>query len=53
MIIKTMMYTTEEMVSIIGIRAKVEGIQVSEDALQSLGEIGTKTSLRLLNKTIF
>lgn len=46
MIIKTMMYTTEEMVSIIRIRGKVEGIQISEDGLLKLGEVGTKTSLR-------
>lgn len=52
MIIKTMMYTNEEMVSIIRIRAKVEGIQISEDGLQKLGEVGSKTSLRYVTQLL-
>lgn len=52
MIIKTMMYTTEEMVSIIRIRGKVEGIQISEDGLIKLGEVGSKTSLRYVTQLL-
>ncbi|XP_067908261.1 ruvB-like 1 [Heterodontus francisci] len=46
MIIRTMLYTPEEMMQIIKIRAQTEGITISEDALLHLGEIGTKTTLR-------
>uniref|UniRef100_UPI00398ED97B ruvB-like 1 isoform X3 n=1 Tax=Pristiophorus japonicus TaxID=55135 RepID=UPI00398ED97B len=46
MIIRTMLYTPEEMTQIIKIRAQTEGISISEDALLHLGEIGTKTTLR-------
>ncbi|GCC38284.1 hypothetical protein chiPu_0016798 [Chiloscyllium punctatum] len=46
MIIRTMLYTPDEMMQIIKIRAQTEGISISEDALVHLGEIGTKTTLR-------
>jgi len=46
LIIKTMMYTTDEMMKILAIRAKVEGIQISEEALPVFGAIGSNTSLR-------
>ena len=46
LIIKTMMYTNEEMMKVITIRAKIEGIQVSDEALKRFGEVGSKTSLR-------
>uniref|UniRef100_H2ZBN1 RuvB-like helicase n=2 Tax=Ciona savignyi TaxID=51511 RepID=H2ZBN1_CIOSA len=46
LIIKTMMYTNEEMMKIMSIRAKIEGIQVSDSAISVFGEIGSKTSLR-------
>ncbi|MGH0186518.1 UNVERIFIED_CONTAM: hypothetical protein FKN15_021439 [Acipenser sinensis] len=46
MIIRTMMYTPQEMKQIIKIRSQTEGISISEDALNLLGEIGTKTTLR-------
>jgi len=46
MIIKTLPYTQEEMVQIIRIRAQIEGLSIEEDALQQLGEIGTRTTLR-------
>lgn len=46
MIIKTLPYTQEEMVQIIRIRSQIEGISIEEDALQQLGEIGTRTTLR-------
>ncbi|MFT7800766.1 ruvB-like 1-like [Arapaima gigas] len=46
MIIRTMLYTPQEMKQIIKIRAQTEGISISEEALSHLGEIGTKTTLR-------
>uniref|UniRef100_A0A3P8R5K2 RuvB-like helicase n=1 Tax=Astatotilapia calliptera TaxID=8154 RepID=A0A3P8R5K2_ASTCA len=46
MIIRTMLYTPQEMKQIIKIRAQTEGISISEEALTHLAEIGTKTTLR-------
>lgn len=46
LIIRTMPYSLEEMVQIVSIRAESEGLEVHEDALVVLGEIGAKTSLR-------
>jgi RuvB-like protein 1 len=46
LIIRTMPYSLEEMVQIVSIRAETEGIQVAEDALAAMGEIGARTSLR-------
>lgn len=46
MIIRTMPYSQEEIVQILKIRAQIEGIQVDEESLNSLGETGTKTTLR-------
>ena len=46
MIIRTMPYSLAEIVSIVAIRAKVEGITLSDEALQFLGQIGAQTSLR-------
>jgi len=46
LIIRTMPYSLEEMVQIVSIRAETEGIQVEEEALVSMGEIGARTSLR-------
>ncbi|XP_071017154.1 ruvB-like 1 [Oncorhynchus clarkii lewisi] len=46
MIIRTMLYTPQEMKQIIKIRAQTEEINISEEALSHLGEIGTKTTLR-------
>ena len=40
------MYTNEEMMKVITIRAKIEGIQVSDEALKRYGEVGSKTSSR-------
>ncbi|KAL2608507.1 hypothetical protein R1flu_027080 [Riccia fluitans] len=45
-IIRTLPYTPAEMVQILAIRAQVEGLQVDEDSLAYLGEIGERTSLR-------
>jgi len=46
MIIRTAPYVQEEMIQILKIRSQTEGIQVDEDSLQFLGEIGVKTTLR-------
>ncbi len=46
LIIKTLPYTKDEMSHIIKIRAATEGLQVDEDALQILSEVGSKTTLR-------
>jgi len=46
LIVRTMPYTVEEMIQIMSIRAEVEGIEVDEEGLQALGEIGARTSLR-------
>jgi RuvB-like protein 1 (pontin 52) len=46
LILRTMKYTAEEMVQIIRIRAKTEGLSIEDDALQALGELGNRTTLR-------
>lgn len=46
LIIRTMPYSLEEMVQIVSIRAETESIEIDEEALVSLGEVGAKTSLR-------
>merc|ERR1711985_63367 len=45
-IIRTMPYAVEEIVQVVGIRAQTEGIEVDDEALVLLGEIGVNTSLR-------
>ena len=45
-IIRTELYSREEMIQILAIRANVEGIQIDETSLSYLGEIGEQTSLR-------
>ncbi|KZS12752.1 RuvB 1-like protein [Daphnia magna] len=46
LILRTMKYSAEEMVQIIRIRAKTEGLSIEDDALQALGELGNRTTLR-------
>lgn len=46
LIIRTLPYNVEEIVKIISLRAQVESIALSEDALAHLGAIGATTSLR-------
>jgi len=45
-IIRTLPYTTQEMVQILAVRAQVESIGIDEESLAYLGEIGEETSLR-------
>jgi len=46
LIIRTMPYSLEEMIQIVSIRAEAERLEVDEEALEALGEIGARTSLR-------
>jgi RuvB-like protein 1 (pontin 52) len=48
LIIRTMPYALDEMIQIVAIRAETESIEVEEDALALMGEIGAKTSLRYI-----
>eukprot|EP00252_Welwitschia_mirabilis_P016243 TRINITY_DN3582_c0_g1_i1.p1 TRINITY_DN3582_c0_g1~~TRINITY_DN3582_c0_g1_i1.p1 ORF type:complete len:456 (+),score=106.83 TRINITY_DN3582_c0_g1_i1:371-1738(+) len=45
-IIRTVPYTSSEMIQIIAIRAQIEGLKLNEESLAYLGEIAVKTSLR-------
>lgn len=45
-IIQTKQYTVDEIEQIVKIRASTEGLQIEEDALTSLSEIGHRTTLR-------
>ncbi|KAI2512563.1 TIP49 C-terminus [Fragilaria crotonensis] len=46
LIIRTHPYSEDEMVHILSIRAGVEKIDMDEDALKLLGQVGSRTSLR-------
>jgi len=46
LIIRTMPYNLEEIVEIVNVRAETEGININNEALCKLGEIGSTTSLR-------
>lgn len=46
MIIRTMPYNLDEIISIVNVRAETEGINITNEALCKLGEIGSTTSLR-------
>ncbi|KAF8782917.1 RuvB-like 1 like protein [Argiope bruennichi] len=46
LIIRTLPYSSAEMIQILKIRATVEGINIDEESLLALGEIGVKTTLR-------
>lgn len=46
MIIQTQPYGIEEIQEILKIRAQIEGLQIEEDALTALSEIGHSTTLR-------
>lgn len=45
-IIQTLPYGIEEIQQIIKIRAQIEGLQIEDDALTALSEIGNSTTLR-------
>lgn len=46
LIVRTQTYTVDEMVHITQIRATVENVEIDEDAVKLLGELGSRTSLR-------
>mgnify|MGYP002715703644 CR=1 FL=1 len=46
LIIRTMPYSRIEMEQILNLRAATEGLQISPEALTTLSEIGSKTTLR-------
>lgn len=46
MIVRTLPYSQEEMVQILKIRAQIEGIAMDPEAIEAIGELGTKTTLR-------
>merc|ERR1712093_942672 len=46
MIIRTMPYTLEETFQILSIRAQTESLEMEQEAIELLGEIGQNTSLR-------
>jgi RuvB-like protein 1 (pontin 52) len=46
LIVPTHPYSMQEMVDIVAIRAKTEGIKIAPEALEKLGQVGVRTSLR-------
>jgi RuvB-like protein 1 (pontin 52) len=48
LVIRTTPYLIDEIVSIVDIRARVEGLKLAESALVALGEIGKRTTLRFV-----
>lgn len=46
LIIKTLPYSRQEIEQIAKLRAVTEGLQIEDEALSTLGELGTKTTLR-------
>merc|ERR1712070_1243386 len=45
-IIRTLPYSVEEITQVVSIRSQTEGIEIEDEALTLLGEIGANTSLR-------
>ncbi|KAI4479376.1 hypothetical protein M0804_011161 [Polistes exclamans] len=46
LIIRTLPYSREEIEEIVKLRATTEGLQIEDDALTTLSELGTRTTLR-------
>jgi len=46
LIIRTLPYSRQEIEQIVKLRAVTEGLQIEDEALSILGELGTKTTLR-------
>ena len=46
LVIRTLPYNVDEIISILAIRAATEGLVLDDDAVGALGEIGERTSLR-------
>merc|ERR1712086_1133193 len=45
-IVRTLGYSVDEIVQVLAIRAQVEGLEMDQEAIELLGEIGQNTSLR-------
>merc|ERR1712167_512777 len=45
-IVRTLGYSVDEIVQVISIRAQTEGLEMEQEAIEMLGEIGQNTSLR-------
>merc|ERR1712178_137840 len=45
-IIRTLPYSIDEITQVVSIRSQTEGLEIEEEALTLLGEIGVNTSLR-------
>lgn len=52
LIVRTAPYSTDDIMRIVDIRAQVEGVEIHDDALQLLGEIGGRTSLRFVTQLL-
>lgn len=46
MIVRTLPYSREEIKQVLGLRLKVEGLAIKEEALEKLADDGVRTSLR-------
>ena len=46
MIVRTLPYSQEEIISILKIRAQIEGIKLDDESFNALGGIGVKSTLR-------
>lgn len=46
LIIRTLPYSRDDMIQILKLRASTEGLQIEEEALSLLGDVGTRTTLR-------
>lgn len=53
LIVKTIPYTKNEIIEIIKIRSKIEQVQLSQEALSFLSELGVQTSLRYALQLLF
>lgn len=49
MIVRTLPYARDEIKEVVGLRLKVEGLGVREDALEKLADDGVRTSLRYVS----
>lgn len=52
LIIRTTNYNVDEITAIVEVRARVEGVKISDEALIALGRIGEKTSLRYVTQLL-
>lgn len=48
LVIRTTPYSIDEMMQIVSIRARVEGVNLDEEALHELGEIGKRSTMRFV-----